>query len=261
MNKDNFNRIAFIVLIFVIIFMSWKISLTQQDLLNLSDDVKKSIIASDKLTKEANGQYAKIVDYYKSQEDLISELRSTNLELYKKVRGQDERLLSITNAIITLDKKVVSGFAKRDPLDTNQLNLSLKYPTEKDPFVFWDGWVNKNTAAYRGEFSFSKLPIKIVLTEESRGTWKSRLIGPTWLKVDSLTISSIPPKDYPTIIQNKVQWLVGGSYIKTLNNTGDAIGLNFGVNLYDVHNIILGANTLQQISFGYTYKLKSFKKK
>ena len=261
MNKDRFNRIAFIVLIAVIIIMSWKINLSQQALLNMSDDVKKSIIASDKLTKESNGQYAKVVDYYKSQRDLINELRSTNLELYKRISGQDERLLSITNAIIKLDKKVVSGFAKRDPLDTNQLNLSLKYPSEKDPFVFWDGWVNKNTSAYRGEFSFGKLPIKIILTEESRGTWKSRLVGPEWLKVDSLHISSIPAKDYPIIVPNKIQWLVGGSYIKALNATNDAIGLNVGVNLYDNHNIILGANSLQQISFGYTYKIKSFKKK
>ena len=261
MNKDNFYKITFIVLIVIIIFMSWKINQGQQDILNLSDEVKKSIIASDKLVKEADGQYAKLVDYYKSQSDLINELKVDNSDLYKVIKKQDERLLSITSAVITLDRKVVAGFAKPDPLDTNKLNLSLKYPDEKDPFVFWDGWVNKHTAAYQGEFSFGKLPIKIVLTEESRGTWKSRLIGPDWLKVDSLNISSLPPQDYPVIEPKKVQWLVGGTYYKALNVSSNAVGINLGVNLFDKHNIIVGANTLQQISFGYTYKIKSFKKK
>lgn len=261
MNKDSIYKAIALCLISIIIFMSWKIYNIQATGLAQIDELKKSIIASDSLTKEANGQYAKLVDYYKTESDLLRDLKSNNNSLYQTIKKQDERLLSITSAVISLDRKVSEGFAQTDPLDTNKLNLSLRYPTEEDPFVFWDGWVNKNTSAYLGEFSFSKLPIKIILTEETRGIWKSRLVGPEWLKVDSLSISSIPPIEYSQVKPKNIQWLVGGSYYYGLNLGNSGIGVNLGLNLFDRHNIIFGANTLQQLSFGYTYKISSFKKK
>lgn len=261
MNKDTIYRVIGAILLSIIVLLLLKNCQIQKDSDREIDDLKKSIIASDKLTKEANGRYSKLVDYYSSNRDLMKELKETNRDLYKTIKDQDERLLSITNSIITLDRKVVQGFAQQDPVDTNKLNLSLKYPDEKDPFVFWDGWVNKNTAAYKGTFSFGKLPIQVILTEEARGLWKSRIVGPEWLKVDSLSIKSIPPEEYAVVKPKNLQWLVGGSYVYNMNTNGQGLGINFGVNLFDKHNVILGANTLNQVSLGYMYKIKTFKRK
>lgn len=260
MNKDTIYRVIGAILIIIIVLLLFKNCQIQQGANDEINDLKKSIIASDKLTKEADGRYAKLVDYYATQGDLMKELKESNRDLYKTIKKQDERLLSITNSIITLDSKVVNGFAQTDPVDTNKLNLSLKYPDEKDPFVYWDGWVNKNTAAYKGTFSFGKLPIQIILTEDTRGLWKSRIVGPDWLKVDSMSIKSLPPEEYATVKPKNLQWLIGGSYIYSLNNTGQGVGINFGLNLFDKHNVILGANTLNQVSVGYTYKIKTFKR-
>jgi uncharacterized membrane-anchored protein YhcB (DUF1043 family) len=260
MNKDTISRTIGAILVIIIALLLFKNCQLQKDSGRELDDLKKSIIASDKLTKEADGRYAKLVDYYATQGDLMKDIKESNKDLYKTIKKQDERLLSITSSIITLDSKIVQGFAQTDPVDTNKLNLSLKYPDEKEPFVFWDGWVNKNTAAYKGTFSFGKLPIQVILTEESRGLWKSRIIGPDWLKVDSLSIKSIPPEEYATLKPKNLQWLVGGSYIYGMNNSGQGVGVNFGLNLFDRHNLILGANTLNQVSFGYTYKIKTFKR-
>jgi hypothetical protein len=261
-NRNNrFQQILIAALIGIVIFLAWRMAGIQGSIEDQTDDLKKSIIASDKLLKESEGRYAKLVDYYKTEKDLMKQLKGDNEELYQTIKKQDEKLLSITSAIITLDRKVVEGFGQTDPVDTNKLNISLKYPNEKDPFVFWDGWVNKNTAAYRGTFSFGKLPIQIVLTEESRGLWKSRLVGPEWLKVDSLQITSLPPEEYQVVKEKKVQWLVGGTYSYGLNSKLSGIGINFGVNLFNSHNIVLGANTFQQVSVGYLFKIKSFKRK
>ena len=260
MNKDTIYRAIGAILIIIIVLLLFKNCQIQKGANDEINDLKKSIIASDKLTKEADGRYAKLVDYYATQGDLMKDLKESNRDLYKTIKKQDERLLSITNSIITLDSKVVNGFAQTDPVDTNKLNLSLKYPDEKDPFVYWDGWVNKNTAAYKGTFSFGKLPIQIILTEDTRGLWKSRIVGPDWLKVDSMSIKSLPPEEYATIKPKNLQWLIGGSYIYSLNNTGQGVGINFGLNLFDKHNVILGANTLNQVSVGYTYKIKTFKR-
>jgi hypothetical protein len=260
MNKDSFYRIFVSVLLVVILLMAFHTCQVQRTAASEAADLKKSIIQSDRLTKEANGQYAKLVDYYNSERALIRDLKESNRDLYKTIKKQDERLLSITNAVLSLDTKVVQGFGKVDPIDTNKLNLSLKYPDEKDPFVFWDGFVNKHTAEYRGTFSFGKLPIKVVLTEEKRGLWKSRIVGPDWLKVDSMSILSLPPDSYPIVKPRNIQWLVGGTYYYGLNSTGQGIGINLGLNLFDKHNIIVGANTLQQVNIGYTYKIKTFKR-
>jgi hypothetical protein len=258
MSKLNLKDILLIALIGVLCFLSWKLNKTQNDSIAETEKLRKSIIANDKLLKEKDGQYAKLVNYYKSQRDLINELKSTNGDLYKTIKKQDERLLSLTNVVISMDKKVVGGFAQADPVDSSKLNLALKYPDEKDPFIFWDGWVNKNTAAYRGTFSFGKLPISIVLTEESRGLWKSRLVGPEWLKVDSMSISSLPPEEYSIVKPKNLQWMVGGTYY---TGKTPGFGVNLGINLYQNHNVIVGANTMQQVSFTYCYKIKSLKRK
>ena len=260
MNKDVIYRIIGAVLLCIILLLLFKNCQIQKGADKELDNLKKSIIASDKLTKESDGRYSKLVDYYASRGDLMKELKESNRDLYKTIKNQDERLLSITNSIITLDRRVVQGFAQTDPVDTNKLNLSLKYPDEKDPFVYWDGWVNKNTAAYKGTFSFGKLPIQVILTEESRGLWKSRIIGPSWLKVDSMSIKSLPPAEYASITPKNIQWLIGGSYIYNMNNSSQGIGVNFGLNLFDRHNLILGATTLNQVSLGYMYKIKTFKR-
>lgn len=254
-------RISGAILLIIIIILCVKNCQIQKGSDREIDSLKKSIIASDKLTKEADGRYSKLVDYYATSDDLAKELKESNKDLYLTIKKQDERLLSITNSIITLDRRVVQGFAKPDPLDTNKLNLSLRYPDEKDPFVFWDGWVNKNTAAYKGTFSFGKLPIQIILTEETRGLWKSRIVGPSWLKVDSLSIKSLPPEEYSSFKPRNIQWLIGGSYIQSLTTNTRGVGVNVGLNLYDRHNLILGANTLNQVNLGYTYKIKTFKRK
>jgi hypothetical protein len=75
-----------------------------------------------------------------------------------------------------------------------------------------------------------------------------------------MSILSLPPEEYPVVVPKKVQWLLGGSYFYSLNSAGQGIGINFGVNLFDRHNVIIGANTLNQVSVGYTYKIKTFKR-
>jgi len=100
-----------------------------------------------------------------------------------------------------------------------RFNLKLKYPEDKNPFITWDGSVNKNTAYYKGEWSFGKLPLQIVLTEEKRGLWKTRLIGPDWFKCDSLMVNSLPAEQYTENKARKLQFLVGGGYNKSLSPT------------------------------------------
>jgi hypothetical protein len=246
------------IIIFLLLQLNGAKSKSDREIMEL----RKSIIASDKLTKEADGRYAKLVNYYASEKDLKNQLKGLNEELFHTIKKQDERLLSITEAIVTLESELTAGFGSIDKEDSSKINLALKYPTKGDPFIFWDGKLNRLTTEYNGEFTFGKLPIQIVVTEESRGLWKHRIVGPDWLKVDSLSINSLPPEEYAIETPKKLQWMVGGTYTKSFAPmVPNSIGLNVGVNLFENHNVLVGANSSQQVTVGYYYKLKSTKRK
>jgi hypothetical protein len=61
MNKDLFYRIFIGAALVIIIFLAWQARLSQNKALEETDALKKSIIASDKLVKEADGRYATIL--------------------------------------------------------------------------------------------------------------------------------------------------------------------------------------------------------
>jgi hypothetical protein len=260
--KISPSKILFIVAIAIIVILLLQLNGNKNKSEKELIELRKSIIASDRLTKEADGRYAKLVNYYASESDLKNQLKNLNNDLYNTIKSQDERLMSITDAVITLESELTAGFGSIDTRDTSNVNLALQYPKKGDPFVFWNGKVNRYTAEYNGEFTFGRLPIQIVVTEESRGLWKHRIVGPEWLRVDSLTINSIPPGEYTTVKPKNLQWLFGGTYNRSFSsNIPSSIGLGVGLSLFNSHNIIFGANSASQVSIGYYYKLKSVKRK
>ena len=167
--KDKFNTILLVILLVIIIFLGWRINSINENSDDVQESLKKSIIMNDSLTKEADGRYAKLVNYYNTENDLKNQLKESNKELYNVIKKENEKILSLTNAVITLQGAVSEGFGKKDPLDSNKINLTLKYPNDKDPFINWNGSVDKKSAFYKGEWSFGKLPLQVVLTEEKRG--------------------------------------------------------------------------------------------
>jgi hypothetical protein len=260
--KDKFLLAMLGGLIIVIIFLSWRIGILRSNSQDALDSIKKSIIANDVTVKEKDGQYAKLVDYYKSEKDLKNELKKSNEDLYKTIKKENERILSLTNAVLSLQGMVSEGFGHVDAVDSNLINLTLKYPEDKDPFITWGGSVNKVTSQYKGEWTFGKLPIQIILTEEKRGLWKTRFVGPDWFKADSLIVNSLPAEQYTDKKERNLQLMVGGGYYKSLSPSGpDAVSVGGGISIYDYHNIMLSVNTNKEIGLQYYYKFKTFKKR
>lgn len=261
MNKDNFYLVLTAILIAIIIFFSWKTNKVNQEAAEQADELKKTILALDTLVKESDGKYSKLVDNYYKEKDLRSELKSSNAALAKEIKNQNERLLSLTTAVISLEGKYDSGRVERNPDDTSQIKLALKYPNDASPFIRWNGIIDSKSSRYEGQWSFGKLPIQIILTEESRGFWKNRIIGPEWFIIDSLQINSLPPEKYVPTAEKKVQFLVGGDYMRSpTGNPWGAVGVGAGVSISNKHNLLFRANTNQELGVGYYYKIKTLKK-
>jgi Sec-independent protein translocase protein TatA len=261
-NKDKFFTALIIILILLLIFFAWRMEGMRNDAQRQTDELKKSIIASDKLVQESNGSYAKLVDYYKTERDLVKELKGQNSDLAKDIKKQDERILSLTSAVVTFKGILEEGMGKFNPNDSNQIDMALRYPDATKPFAKWDGYVNTKTAKYNGNWSFDKLPIQIVLTEVKRGLWKNRIVGPDWFIVDSLQVNSLPPDKYASNTEKKLQMMVGVDYLKPLSNKNawGSIGVGVGLNILRQHNVIVRATTNQEVGVGYYYTVKSFKK-
>lgn len=261
-NKNKFLTILIIILILLLIFFAWKINGLKSEESKQLEALRKSIIASDTLAKEADGRYAKLVDYYKTEKDLVKQLKGDNSALAKDIKDQNERILSLTSAVFTFKSALDEGMGKFNPKDSNQIDIALRYPNAEKPFAKWDGYVNTKTANYKGNWTFEKVPLQIVLTEESRGLWKNRIIGPEWFVLDSLQINSLPPEKYATKTEKKVQFIVGTDYLKSLSNkkAWGSVGIGAGVSILNKHNIIVRATTNQEVGVGYYYTIKSFKK-
>ena len=260
MKGDSFYKAIILVLLAAVAWLGIRLEMIKSSSNEQNEALKKSIIESDRLTMEIDGRYAKLVDFYNTQKDLNSQLKESNKELHSIIKKQNERILSLTRVVITLKEDVTEGFGKINPNDTNLIDLDLRYPEEKDPFITWEGSINRKTANYRGTWSFGKLPIEIVLTEESRGLWKHRIVGPDWFIVDSLTVNSLPPSEYSPK-KKKLQMMIGGGYLRSLDrSSGDNFSVGGGVSIFDRHNLIINATTNRDIGLNYYYKFSDLKR-
>jgi len=262
--KDTILFGGIFVLIILLMMSRCENSKMQKDLYDQVRKANMEIVKNSKLIKEKDGQYSKLVNNFNTQKDLLNQLKEENKDLYKTIKKNDEKLLMITNTLVTLQKQVVEGFGKFNPNDSNLIDLSIKYPDDKDWFISWDGSVHKKTAFFRGDWSFGKLPLKIVLTQTEDGLWNSRLIGPEWLVVDDMKIDALDPKEMPPspyIPQPRnYGFILGGGYIRSFpNTTNNALSVGVGFYLKN-HSLIINGASNNTVGFNYYYKFISFKK-
>lgn len=251
-----------IVLILWLIGSDWMNKRRQQSLLDEMQEQNKMIVQLDETTKEKDGQYAKLVNYFESDKSLMNELKEGNKELAKQIKKSDERILMLTSTVISLREEISQGNLVQDPDDSTVFDMALRYPNSEDPFIKWDGSIFTSTQTYKGKWSFGSLPLQVVLTETERGLWKSRLIGPEWLLVDSIEVNSLPPEDFSNKPEpSKWGIYLGGGYIKSFDqNMGDGLSIGTGINFKN-HSLIINGGTNSTIGFNYYYKFSRFKRK
>lgn len=257
--KDRILYGLIIILILLLLVSVWYGRYQQKELYQKIQEGNKMIIDADKTTKEDDGQYAKLVDYFNTEKELNQQLKNQNKELFDLIKKQDEKLLMINNTVISMKQEMVEGFGSIDEKDTNLIDITLTYPNDEDTFITWEGYVNRNNAFYSGRWEFGKLPLQVIMTETDRGLWKSRLVGPDWLLVDSIEVNSLP---LPTVEKKSNFGLfLGGGYINSFDPNGfNGVSVGAGIKFKD-HRILINATTNKEIGFSYYYDILNFKKK
>jgi uncharacterized membrane-anchored protein YhcB (DUF1043 family) len=253
-----------IVLILWLIGDNWVDKRRQKALMDEIQRGNKMIVDMDRTQKEKDGQYAKLVDYFFTEKELVRELKEDNKELYKLLKKQDEKLLMLNDAYVSLKEELSSGDVSVGDTDSlgnvTRFDMALKYPNDDDPFINWNGSIFPKTKTYDGKWSFGQLPLQVVLTETERGLWRSRLIGPEWLLVDSIQVKSLPPSDFDNSPEPSNWGLyLGGGYVRNFSGN-DGLSIGSGVRFKN-HNIIINGTTNGTVGFSYYYQFNKFKKK
>lgn len=263
--KDRVLYGIIIVLILWLIGSDWVNKRRQKELYEEIQKGNKMIVEMDKTQKEKDGQYVKLVNFFKTENELKKELKESNKELFKLIKKQDEKLLMLNNTYISLKEGINNGSITVVDTNTNgevtRFDMSIKYPNDEKPFIKWDGSISPITKTYNGKWSFGQLPLQVVLTETERGLWNSRLIGPDWLIVDSIKVNSLPPKEFNNSSKkNNWGFYLGGGYVKSFNSTNPD-GISVGVGLrFKNHNLIINGTTNQTVGFNYYYQFNKLRK-
>ena len=257
--KDRILYGLIIILVLLLLGSAWYNRSQQNKLYQKIQEGNKMIVDMDKTTKEDDGQYVKLVDYFNTEKELNQQLKNQNKKLYDLIKKQDEKLLMINNTVVSLQGQIAEGFGSFNEEDTNLIDITLNYPNDEDNFITWDGSVNKNNAFYSGKWKFGQLPLQVIMTETDRGLWKSRLVGPDWLLVDSIEVNSLP---LPVISEkSNFSLVLGGGYINSFDPNGtNAVSIGGGLRFKD-HRLIINATTNKEIGFSYYYDILNFKKK
>jgi uncharacterized membrane-anchored protein YhcB (DUF1043 family) len=260
--KDKILIGTILGLILVIIFLNFRSQRIQEKMYEQLQFANKEIVKLDTLKKERDGQYAKLVSYFESEKTLKESLREDNKELSKLVEAQNERILMLNQAVVSLEDAISKGEVDIDPTDSTIVKVNLTYPDSENPFINWNGKIFTDNLTYSGKWSFGSLPIEILLTETERGLWKSRLIGPDWLKVDSINVKSLPPSDIaddPNVDNFGI--LVGGGYMSSLDpNLGRGVSIGFGAQ-YKNSSLMLNYGSLgNYLGLSYYHRISLNKK-
>jgi uncharacterized membrane-anchored protein YhcB (DUF1043 family) len=260
--KDKILFGIIMVLMLLLFLGNCKNSKITKQLYEEKIKTNKAIVESDVLKKEKDGQYAKLVNNFNDQKDMVNILKNQNKDLYKEIKSNNEKLLMVNNSVISLASKMSEGFGSINKVDTNLIDLKLRYPNSDDWFIDWSGNINRKTARYEGKWSFGDLPLDIILTETDRGIWNSRIVGPSWLIVNKMEINALKPSDMipDDLKERKFGLILGGGYNKSFDNMIPN-SLSIGVGGYvNKHSIIFNGTTNKSLGFNYYYRFTTFKK-
>ena len=167
--------------------------------------------------------YSKIVDNFDVKErDLKKQLKKLNQEFADRLKDKEERILSLSEYNIELQRKV-DTLNVASTVKDNILSFEIEdyYPNPDNYFVKYTGYVQAgigekiSNPVIAREFSFNPIKINMVMTETTRGAWKYNILdAPDWIGVSSVDVKSLPPEEYKPAHERGYQFMVGGGVLK-----------------------------------------------
>ena len=254
--KNNVILLGLIGVIIILLVSIFQLKKDNKNLLNEVRSIQSEIIKGDSLRKISDGNYTKLVDNQKTQQELQKDLKNSNLELYKKIKEGNEKIQQLNQYFITFKTKLDSGLATMK--DSNNYELNVFYPEKSDWFINWNGIVNKNNGKYLGNWNFGKLNFSATVTQQPNGLWRTYIHGPDFLVLDSVKIESLPPQT--TLKRRNLEFLMGGGYRwNSVNNERNFV-FGGGFQWKSSNILFIDVATDQSVTGKFIYKFDNFKR-
>lgn len=244
-----------ILLIITIIAIVFSIGMLfdNNTLVDKNELLEKELIKSDTLKKVAEGKYAKLVNTYSNKQELEDELKEKNNTILQLIKKNKERVLSKTDVHLTFkNKKDTSSIVKTSD---STFNFKSYYPNKDSSFINYIGNVNIHDKIVNGEWVFSELKINLILTQRQDGLWNNYFDGPSFIKLNNMTINSLPAKKYIIPVKDKLFNIYGGLGYRTNFDKSNII-LKGGIGIKNKVIFEADAGTDKTIGGGILIKLK-----
>lgn len=210
---------------------------------NRVDQLKTTILANDKLIKVKDGQYTKLVNDQKTLKELKEEVKGISKDVYNEIRNNKETIVNNTGVSVRPVTKTIVDTVFIDSTGTRR--FTSYYPNKDSAFVTHRSTIVGNLAT--NTWDFKPLKINVIVTEQKDGMYRARLIGPTWLEADEVTVNSLPMN---SITERKFKYLLGGSGGYDFNSRGISVGVYTGVR-YKGNIVLINGATNKVVSIGY----------
>jgi uncharacterized membrane-anchored protein YhcB (DUF1043 family) len=128
-----------IILILLFIGDAWLDRRREAKYLEQIREGNKMIVEMDSTQKEKDGQYTKLINNFQTEKELtqfaLETLGEDYNDLKKLLKENNEKMLMMSNTIITLESQLAEGFGTFNETDSSLIDLDLKYPNDDDWFI------------------------------------------------------------------------------------------------------------------------------
>ena len=199
-------------------------------------EIKKLKIKNDTLKKVSDGHYQKLVADTLTKKQLRKEIEDLKLKVKDGV---------IVEKIVVVPKEV------EKPIDSLEITLDSVsiidyYPTKDNWFARYSAIIKLKGGDNTGKFTFSELPINLVISEQEDGTFRTDLQAPDFISVASLEVLARPLD--PVKVDN-FGILAGGKINRNMENGNLTYEIIGGFRFKKI-NIITSVNTNTEFGLG-----------
>lgn len=238
---DNLLSIVLILLIIGgLIYFSLQERKYDQQISNMKD----TILAKDFLIKIRDGEYTKLVNDTKTTKELKEELKTiVSEQLYKEIVKNGEKITNNTTIRVVPTTKTLLDTVYIDSSGTRR--FTSYYPNKDSAFITNQATITGNIAS--STWSFQPLKLSVVVTQQKDGMYRARLIGPTWIQAEEVTVNSLP---MTSINEKKFKFLLGASGGYSFEDRSMVVGVYTGIR-FNNKIILLNGGTNKVVSIGY----------
>lgn len=226
------HLIYIIIIAIVVVVFSIKSCSDEKKWQKLTNDYRETIISSDRLHQDEQGNYKKLANDFHTEKTLRKILEQQNSDLAKTIKDNKGTINSLTRIIASFKKKDTVIKLPDDAFNPEDSTISFTsfYPDKINPFATFAGVINTQTKSLRETWSFNEFTMDIVMNETPDGFFQAVVDVPDFMTLGEVTVNRLPAdKD-----KGLGNWgfIIGGGYNRYFTSDSNKVtgfNLNPGV--------------------------------